>query len=249
MEDFQLLIFLAIVLVCLIIAVRLVKKVTIFEYERGVLFDRGKFKAVLEPGEHWLLSSFQTLQRIDIRQRHVTIPGQEVLTADNVSLKVSLVLGYRVSDPHKAVSSVASFMESFYLEMQLVLRDLIGQYNVDDLLSNRRELSNRLLDDGKSRAASLGLDLLSAGIRDLMFPGELKSIFAQVLNARKEGLAALERARGEQAALRNLANAAQLLENNPALLKLRILQALDASSGNTIVLEMGASQASGAAND
>jgi regulator of protease activity HflC (stomatin/prohibitin superfamily) len=86
------------------------------------------------------------------------------------------------------------------------------------------------------KAAELGIELSLVGIKDIMFPGDLKAIFAQVVNARKEGLATLERARGETAALRHLANAAKLLESNPALMQLRLLQALGEQPGNTVVL-------------
>src|SRR4030067_2173938 len=93
-----------------------------------------------------------------------------------------------------------------------------------------------LLGSSKDKASELGVELLAVNIKDIMFPGELKNIYAQVVNARNEGLAALERARGESAALRNLANAAKLMENNPALFQLRLLQAVGSNSGNTIIL-------------
>ncbi|MBN2311251.1 MAG: hypothetical protein JXR94_19895, partial [Candidatus Hydrogenedentes bacterium] len=90
----------------------------------------------------------------------------------------------------------------------------------------------------ESKIAELGLRLISVDLKDIMFPGKLKEMFAQVVSARKEGLAALERARGETAALRNLANAAKMIENNPNLMQLRLLQALGEASGNTLVLGM-----------
>lgn len=88
------------------------------------------------------------------------------------------------------------------------------------------------------KAADLGLRLISVNLKDIMFPGKLKEVFAQVVNAKKEGLAALEKARGETAALRNLANAAKMLEGNPNLMQLRLLQAIKEPSGNTFVLGM-----------
>jgi hypothetical protein len=88
----------------------------------------------------------------------------------------------------------------------------------------------------QAKAEELGLRLISVGLKDIMFPGKLKDVFAQVVSARKEGLAALYKARGETAALRNLANAAKMIESNPSLMQLRILQALGGSSGNSLVL-------------
>lgn len=101
-------------------------------------------------------------------------------------------------------------------------------------------MSQQLRERAMPNVEALGLQLLSATIKDITFPGELKRVFAQVVKAQKDGLAALEKARGESAALRNLANAAKLLENNPALLQLRLLQAVSESAGNTVVLGLPA---------
>lgn len=90
----------------------------------------------------------------------------------------------------------------------------------------------------EEKIKELGLKLISVSLKDIMFPGKLKEIFAQVINARKECLAALEKARGETAALRNLANAAKMIDSNPNLMQLRLVQALGQSSGNTLILGM-----------
>ena len=97
-------------------------------------------------------------------------------------------------------------------------------------------VDSRLKDIAAGKVRPLGIELQEAAIRDLTFPGELKKIFTQVVKARQEGLAALEKARGETAALRNLANAAQMVERNPSLLQLRLLQVLAQQPGNTVVL-------------
>ncbi len=97
-------------------------------------------------------------------------------------------------------------------------------------------MSRKLAELTEAKARALGLRLISVGLKDIMFPGKLKEVFAQVVSARKEGLAALEKARGETAALRNLANAAKMIESNPGLMQLRMLQTLGGSSGNTLVL-------------
>lgn len=212
--------------------------VLIFEHERGLLYRQGKFSRVLDPGKHWIFRPVHTVQKVDVRARAVTIPGQEVLSADNVTIKVSLAVIFKVDDPYKAVNTTASYLEALYLALQVQLRDLVGTTPIDELLAKRREIGSRLLESTKTQAADIGLALLSVDLKDIMFPGELKNIFAQVVNARNEGLAALERARGESASLRNLANAAKLLEKNPALRELRILQALGTSSGNTLVLKL-----------
>jgi regulator of protease activity HflC (stomatin/prohibitin superfamily) len=212
------------------------RRTVIFEQERGVVYRQGKFHRILQPGSHWLYSYFEKLQKVDVRARFITIPGQDVLSSDNISIKVSVAVNFKIDDPFKALNSTLNYTESLYTILQLELRDLFGSTSIDELLAKRKEIGEALFERTKDKAAELGLALLSADIKDIMFPGELKNIFAQIINARNEGLAALERARGESASLRNLANTAKLLENNPALLQLRILQALESKSGNTIVL-------------
>jgi len=211
------------------------KRITIFDYERGVVYRSGKFHRILSPGAYWLFQRFDTMQKVDIRTRFITIPGQEVLSADNINVKVSIAASYRIEEPYKALTNTVSYTESLYMVLQLGLRDLFSSTPIDELLAKRADISKQLFEKISSQVADLGLVLLSADIKDFMFPGDLKSIFAQIVNARNEGLAALERARGESAALRNLANAAKLLENNPSLLQLRILQAIESKGGNTIV--------------
>lgn len=212
------------------------RRETIFETERGLLFSDGKYLRTLMPGRHWRYTPRQTLQKVDIRLRSVTIPGQELLTSDNVSIKISLAVSFRIVDPYKATVEALNVQEEIYLHLQVQLRDLVGAIPVEELLAKRKSISDLLLENTRARAAELGLELVMVSIKDIMFPGELKNIFAQVVNARNEGLAALERARGETAALRNLANAAQMIKDNPALYQLRVLQSINSSSGNTIIL-------------
>jgi len=213
----------------------LFKSETVFEYQRGLLYRDGKFRRILPPGRHWLFRAWESVNKVDIREVTVTIPGQEVLTSDNVSVKASLALRFRVEDPALAVNRMASYRDALYLAAQVAARDIVGSMEVEELLAKRMEIGKRLLDNCRPAAQAMGIDLIAADIKDVMFPGELKNIFAQVVNARKEGQAALERARGESAALRNLANAARLLDENPNLRHLRLFQVLEKNSGNTIV--------------
>ena len=218
---------------------RLMGKLAVYEYQRGLLFRHGKFVRQLEPGAYRFYLPAYSVQMVDMRITNVSLSGQEVLTADNVGIKVSLAAAFKVSDPYLAINNVLDYKQSLYLYLQLNLRDIIGGLEVEDLLSKRAEIGKQLMDLSKPQAEALGVDLLVVNIKDMMFPGELKNIFAQVVNARKEGLAALERARGESAALRNLANGAKVLENNPHLMQLRMLQVLEKSSGNTVVFSSG----------
>lgn len=213
----------------------LFEKTIVYEYQRGLLYRNGKFVKVLPPGAYRHRRTSTHIAPVDVRSGNVTVSGQEVLTEDNVGLKVSLSITYRITDPEKAMHSQQSFMQSLYTSAQIALRDAVGAVKVDDLLATRGALGRTLMDKVVPQAELYGVALEALEIKDVMFPGELKKIFAEVVRAKKEGQANLERARGESAALRNLANAARLLENNPALMNLRVLQALSGTN-STVVL-------------
>ena len=212
------------------------KKITIFETEKGLLYKKGRFISVLNPGQYWYLPFRTVITKIDIRLRYVSLVGQEVLSSDNVSLKLSIAASYEYADVAHAINKIQSVDQALYLEIQQAVRDIIGGLKIDEVLEKRKELSTHLLEAASPRLAALGLALKSISVKDITFPGELKKIFAEVVKAQKEALASLERARGETAALRNLANAAKMLEGNPALMQLRLLQSIGGSTGNTIVL-------------
>ncbi|MEB3211641.1 MAG: slipin family protein [Leptolyngbyaceae bacterium] len=214
-------------------------RVTIFEYERGLKYVKGRFKQVLPPGQYWVWPFGSTfIRKVDIRPQYVSVPGQAVLTADGVGLKISLTAVYEISDPVVSINQVSDYHQALYMMLQDSLRETVGAIAIDDLMGTRTQLNQQLLDSSASRVASIGLRLISVSIKDLMLPGDLKKLYAQVVQARQEGLAQLERARGETAALRNLANAARLANDNPNLLKLRLVQALEHSSGNTFFMGM-----------
>ena len=210
--------------------------ITVFEYERGMRYDRGHFSTLLGPGRYWILRGRTTIEKVDVRPRTVTVPGQEVLSADGVALKVSLAARYAVADPVLAINGAEDYQGALYTELQLALRAVIAGSPVETLLADRTAIGPRILASVQEPAARLGLVLESADVKDLTLPGELKKLFTQVVKARQEGLASLEKARGETAALRNLANAAQLVERSPQLMQLRLLQVIGQQPGNTLVL-------------
>ena len=226
--------FITVVVIFIIVKLN-TRRVTIFEFERGLKYSRGKLSKTLEPGQYWYIPYFDYVRKVDIRPNFISIPGQEVLSPDGVTLKISLAANYEITDPATAVNKVRDYSEALYIELQLALRYIIGLRNIDDILEHKEEISKTLLEKTQEKIEALGLNLISVDVKDIMFPGKLKDIFSQVVSARKEGQAALERARGETAALRNLANAAKMLDDNPNLMQLRVLQALGETSGNTLV--------------
>ena len=206
----------------------------------GLLYHRGKFIQRLDAGRYVRWGRLWTIQPADLRKTTLTVAGQEVLTADNVGLKLSVLVSYQVTDPVKAAHEAQHWPSDLHHLAQLAVRMVIGAVPVETLLTQRATLAPQLLALVQPEAAKLGLTVQAVEVKDVMFPAELKRAFADVLKAKQEGQAALERARGESAALRNLANAARVLDGNPALMNLRLMQTLSAAqgAGNTLVLGM-----------
>ncbi|MEW6306095.1 MAG: slipin family protein [Verrucomicrobiota bacterium] len=206
----------------------------------GLLYHKGRFVATLGPGGHVVWGRKFTISAQDTRKTSLLVPGQEVLTADNVGLKLSLLVTYHVHDPVKAEHDCQHWHTTLYNAAQVALRAVVNSVTVDTLLTQRLDIGAQLLARVQPEADKIGITVHAIEVKDVMFPAELKRAFADVLKAKQEGQAALERARGESAALRNLANAARLLEGNPALMNLRLMQSLATaqSAGNTLVLGM-----------
>jgi regulator of protease activity HflC (stomatin/prohibitin superfamily) len=231
----------------------MLRRVHIHETEVGLRYRRGRYERLLAPGGHWLIGPGLRVRRVDARRRLMVVGSQEVLTSDSVQLRLSAVVAFRVTDPPLAVHEVESYEQELHVAVQLALRTVVGEATAEDLLEQRFEQATRLPELVAERAGALGLEVLAIDVRDVMLPGDVKNAFADVLRARAEGRAALERARGESAALRNLANAARLIEGNPALMNLRLLQTMAQESGvpgtTRFVVNLPQSLTNGSADD
>jgi regulator of protease activity HflC (stomatin/prohibitin superfamily) len=215
----------------------LFRSVTVYEYERGLRYRKGRFAGIVDPGRY-RLPPYTEVIKVDVRPAYKVVSGQEVLSADSIAVKASVAAKYEITDLEKAVNGVQSYEQALYLELQVALREVIGSVTMEEVLSGRTGLGKSLLQIASGPAGEFGIRLDSVEIRDIMFPGVLKQTFAQVTEARQEGLAALERARGEAAAIRVMANAARLMDKSPGLGQLRMLQALSESKGNTLILNL-----------
>jgi regulator of protease activity HflC (stomatin/prohibitin superfamily) len=224
------------IVVALLLARTLLTTVTVFEYQRGLKFVNGRFVGVVEPGRHWLRRLSDAVWTIDMRESLLSIPGQEVITSDGVSVKLTMGVRYRITDPAVAITQIEDYRAATYVLLQVGLREVIGTTTIEDVLQRRDTIGPAVQARCVEAVGALGLELVAVQIKDLMFPGPLKRVFAQVTEARQQGLAALEKARGETAALRSLSNAARLVDANPSLLQLRTLQQLASSSGNTLIV-------------
>lgn len=206
----------------------------------GVLFLDGQFAETLAPGRYafWKGVADVRLVEVDLRETAIEVGGQEIMTSDKVTLRLTVVVTYRVHDARKAVCAVDDVKPALYREAQLALRAIVGARELDALLTDKDALAREVEDLLARRAGELGLTVLSAGVRDVILPGDMKELMNKVTEARKAAEANLVLRREETAALRSQANSAKLLSDNPVLLRLRELEALEkiASAGNLKVV-------------
>jgi len=214
----------------------LVNKFKVHEGFVGLLYHAGEFVRTLDPGTHKTFGFDYTMNLIDGRKTQLTVPGQDVLTADKVTIKVSVLLSYRITDADKVTHEVRSYWGEIYGVVQVALREAVGGAKADEVLDNRADIGGQLRASVPPQLAKIGIETITLDVKDVMPPSDLRRAFTDVIKARNEGLATLERARAESAAMRNLANAARLLDNNPSLLKLRTLRAYENGSGDQLTI-------------
>jgi regulator of protease activity HflC (stomatin/prohibitin superfamily) len=211
--------------------------ITIFEFQKAVRYHRGQFTGIVGPSQFRYRTATTHFTVIEMREQTLTIPGQEVLTADALGIKLSLQCNWQVTDPIKAVTVVESYGATLYADIHAATRSVIQALTTEQVLADRGNLARQIEALAQASVSRYGLQINALSVRDCMLPGPLKQIYAKVAEARQEGLAALERARGESAALRNLANAARTVQNTPGLGLLRLIQTLETAQGNKIVLD------------
>ncbi len=203
----------------------------------GLLYHDGKLVETLVAGRHVCWGKNFRVALVETRKTLLQVAGQEVLSADNVGVKLSIVLTTQIVDAAKSVQAADNHAAHIYSATQTAVRTVVAGVTLEALLTQRVAIGAQLRELIAPQAEAVGVQVHAVEVRDVMLPGELRKAFSEVLKAKQEGQAALERARGESAALRNLANAARLIEGQPALATLRFLQTLEASNaGQTFVM-------------
>jgi regulator of protease activity HflC (stomatin/prohibitin superfamily) len=213
-------------------------KITVQAHERVLVYRDGVFERQLEPGRHTVRRVWRVRREaVDLRLRQLTVSGQEIFTADGVTVRVTAVVRWQVSDPRAFLEHAEAPVDLLHVALQLAVREAISRRELDELLrpGARAVASAELAEPVRAEVNELGITVHDAAIRDLALVGELRAALAETALERQRGRAALERARGEAAALRSLANSAKLLDDHPALAALRMIQTA-ADSGATVVL-------------
>ncbi|MEM2021430.1 MAG: slipin family protein [Zestosphaera sp.] len=215
------------------------------EYERAVLFRLGRLIGAKGPGLIIIIPFLDSLMRIDLRVVTVDVPKQEIITRDNVSVKVDAVIYYRAVDPVAAVTRVSNYHYSIMMLGQTILRDVIGQVDLDDLLQKRDELNKRIQGIIDETAMSWGIKVASVTLKSVELPEELMRAMAKQAEAERWRRARVIEAEGERQASTVLAEAASMYEQHPMALRLRELQTfieIAREKALVVVTESGAAE-------
>lgn len=208
------------------------------EYERGILFQFGKFKKLMNPGWNIVLPIVQSYQKVDIRTKAVDVPEQDAITKDNVSIRINAVIYYKVFDASKAVIAVENFRYAVSQLAQTTMRNTVGAVSLDELLSEREKISEEICTIIDKATDPWGIKVENVELKDVKLPEEMQRVIAKIAEAEREKQAVITKSTGEKEAAENLAKAAEIMASSPGALHLRTLATLnDISSdqSNTII--------------
>ena len=223
-----------VVLLFLISSIRVVK-----EYERGVIFRLGRLVGARGPGLFFIIPILENMIVVDLRTVTYDVPSQEVVTKDNVTVRVNAVVYYRVVDPTKAVTEVFDYQYATAQLAQTTLRSIIGQAELDEVLSERDKLNVRLQQIIDEETNPWGIKVTAVEIKDVELPEEMRRIMAMQAEAERERRSKVIRAEGEYQAAMRLKEAAEVLAQSEGAILLRYLQTLNeisAEENTTIVI-------------
>ncbi len=212
----------------------------IYEYENGVLFTLGKYQGLLGSGLIWIAPIIQTLRKVDLRIRTLDLPTQEVITKDNISVKINATVFFRVQDPQNAILNVENYVYATLMYTQTVLRDVIGGVELDELLEKRDIIAEEIRKIVDEITDKWGIDITGVRLQDIEIPDEMRRAMARQAEAEREKRAVIIKSEGEIKAAENLVKAAEMISSAPASLHLRTLHTLSDISSDpnqkTIVL-------------
>ncbi|OGF31165.1 hypothetical protein A2533_04765 [Candidatus Falkowbacteria bacterium RIFOXYD2_FULL_35_9] len=226
--------FLGFILFLLLISLRQIN-----EYERGVMFTMGKFSGTKKPGWRLVVPVFQQMRKIDLRTKAVDVPDQKAITKDNISVTVNAVIYYKIALAEKAVLEVENFFFAMSQLAQTTMRNLVGEVELDQLLSERENISERIRSVIDKASDPWGIKVENVELKDVSLPEDMERTIAKQAEAEREKRAVIIKAEGEVLSAENMAKAATILSGAPGALHLRTLQTLnDLSSdqSNTVVL-------------
>jgi len=211
------------------------------QYERGVMFTLGRFSSVCGPGLIFMLPYIQQMVRVDLRTVVMEIPSQDLISRDNVSVKVDAVLYFHVVDPEKAIIQVQQYGAATNMLAQTTLRSVLGQHELDEMLSKRTTLNTDVQDILDSRTKDWGIEVTAVEIRDVQLTDNMVKAIAKQAEAERDRRAKIIHADAEFQASQTLVDAAKILASVPAAMQLRYLQTLTEVGGennSTVIFPM-----------
>lgn len=226
-----------IVIAALVIILACLKQVN--EYERGVVFTMGRYAYVMQPGWRFLMPIFQSFRKVDIRVKAVDVPDQKAITRDNVPVMVNAVIYYKVEAAEKAIIEVENFQYAISQYAQTTMRNIVGEVTLDELLSQRDKIAERIRDIVDKETDEWGLKVNNVELKDVSLPESMERTMAKQAEAEREKRAVIINSEGELAAAANISNAARQLSEVPGALHLRTLQSINDMSSdqsNTVIV-------------
>jgi len=225
--------FIYVVVILVIISIRQIN-----QYERGIKFTLGKFTSIMQPGWRIVWPVIQSYQKVDVRVKAVDVPDQNAITRDNVSVRVNAVIYYKVGDAEKAVIEVEDFRYAISQYAQTTMRNIVGEVTLDELLSSRDKIADRIREIVDKETDAWGLMVQNVELKDVSLPADMERTIGKQAEAEREKRAVIINSEGELAAATNISKAAELLAQTPGALHLRTLQSVNDMSSdqsNTVV--------------
>ena len=210
-------------------ASNLLETVQVEQGETCVYYRDGKFVAELEPGFYAFWKNVAALKFFVVsrKEKVLDLSGQEIMTADKVSLRLNAVVNFKIRDAVKSVSVCESAETALYREAQLIMRAVIGARKIDEMLASKEQLTAEIATMLKGKAETYGVEVTGFGVKDIILPGKMREIMNRVVAAQKEAEANQIMRREETAATRSQCNTAKMLETNPTLMRLRELELIE----------------------
>lgn len=199
------------------------------QYERKVLFTLGKYSGILKPGLNMVIPFIQTTTTVDVREKAVDVPSQEAMTKDNISCTINAVIYYKIreEDAHKAVINVRHLDYAMSQFAQTTMRNIVGQFELDELLAKREEASHKIKAIVDEKSDIRGVEVMSVELKDINIPVDLQRTIGKQAEAEREKRAKIITSEGELASAKNLQDAAEMLAKTPGALHLRTLQSIN----------------------
>ena len=229
-----------VILIVIIVLIILSSLKIVKEYERGVKFTLGKYAGIMDPGLRLIIPVFQTWQKIDMRVNVIDVPYQDCITKDNVSVKINAVLYFKVINAEKSVIQVERYIYAVSQLAQTTMRNVVGEVTLDQLLSNRDQISNKIEIIVDEATDPWGIKVDTVDVKDVVLPEDMKRTMAKEAESERERRALIITADGERVASENLMKAAEVLSASKGAIHLRTLQNFnDISSDQTNTIVFG----------